>query len=183
MKKLLVLVTGIFFLGNVNAQDVEFGVKAGVNFANVEGASPSLDTRTGFHIGVISELSLSDKFSVQPELIYTAQGAKLKDVGTSQIDYLAIPIMAKYYIAENLSIEAGPQVSFLVNDVVKYDDSSISDTDVGAESFDFGFNFGLGYKFNNGLFAQARYNLGVTPVEENPDVKNRVFQLSVGYRF
>ena len=183
MKKLLLVLTGVFFLGNVNAQEVNFGVKAGVNFANVEGEGTNLDARTGFHVGITTEISLSDKFSVQPEVIYSAQGAKLKDFGTSQLDYLSVPVMAKYFIVKNFSIEAGPQASFLVNDVFKFDDSSMEDENLNAESLDFGFNFGLGYKFDNGLFAQARYNLGITPIEENPDITNRVFQLSVGYQF
>jgi hypothetical protein len=183
MKKILLVLTGVFFLANVNAQDVKFGVKGGVNFSNIEGEGTNLDARTGFHLGVITEISFSDKFSVQPEVLYSAQGAKLKNFGTSQIDYLSVPILAKYYIVENFSIEAGPQVSFLVNDVFTFEESSKEDENLNAESLDFGFNFGLGYKFDNGLFAQARYNLGITPIEENPDITNRVFQLSVGYQF
>ncbi|WP_298521113.1 porin family protein [uncultured Kordia sp.] len=183
MKKLLIVLTGLFFIANANAQDVKFGVKAGVNFANVEGAPVNLDSRTGFHVGVTTELMFSDKFSVQPEVIYSAQGAKLDNIGTTELDYIAIPVMAKYYIIDGLSIEAGPQVSFLVNDTVTYEDSALENDNANVESFDFGVNFGLGYKFNNGFFAQARYNLGIAAIQENPDITNRVFQLSVGYQF
>ena len=55
------------------------------------------------------------------------------------------------------------------------------------KTFDFGVNFGLGYKLDNGLNFGARYNLGLTDINnlDNPSskYKNGVFQISVGYFF
>ncbi|MEG1025338.1 MAG: outer membrane beta-barrel protein, partial [Flavobacterium sp.] len=54
-------------------------------------------------------------------------------------------------------------------------------------TFDFGVNFGLGYKLENGLNFGVRYNLGLTDINnvDNSSVKNknRAFQVSVGYFF
>lgn len=50
-------------------------------------------------------------------------------------------------------------------------------------------SFGLGYEFvNMGLFFDARYNLGLTKVNEESvagmdDLKHQVFQIGVGYKF
>jgi opacity protein-like surface antigen len=57
------------------------------------------------------------------------------------------------------------------------------DANIYASSFDFGLNLGFGYNINSNLFAQARYNYGITTVAENPDIKNSVFQISLGYKF
>lgn len=71
---------------------------------------------------------------------------------------------------------AGPQFSFLANDA----------DDIQAKSTDIGIAGGVEAKIVAGLFAQARYVIGVTKVsdaEYASDIKNGVFQLSVGYNF
>ncbi len=63
------------------------------------------------------------------------------------------------------------------------------------KSVDFGLNFGASYDITDNLFVQARYNLGLTNVNvlnmsdilgngfKRGNVKNSVFQISVGYKF
>ncbi len=181
MKKVLLitLFSIVFSLKNY-AQSLKFGVKAGVNFSTIRGENLDVDNRTGFHAGAIAELKLTDKFSIQPELLYTQLGTKGSgnELTTS---YISLPVMAKYYLFQGLSIEAGPQASFLVDDKLEVAGRGIVDTNV--EDFDFGLNVGLGYNFNNGIFFQTRYTLGITTIQENPDVKNGAFQLSLGYQF
>lgn len=73
MKKLILLVAIALFTFNVNAQGVDFGVKAGANFASIGGDdTDDFGTRTSFHFGVTAGISVSDNFSVQPELVYSA---------------------------------------------------------------------------------------------------------------
>ena len=76
MKKLL-LVTTITILGlaHVNAQDVKLGIKGGLNFATLTGGNNSeIGWTTDFNLGVMAEIKISEKFSFQPELIYSGQG-------------------------------------------------------------------------------------------------------------
>ena len=168
-----------------NAQEISFGAKAGVNFASLNGDDlEDLDSRTNFHLGAVVEFSLSEQFSIQPEVMYSGQGAKIKEGGeeaTLQFDYINIPILAKYYVTEGLSLELGPQIGLNINSKLEFDGDTeeIEDT----ESLDLAGAFGLGYKLDQGLFFQARYNLGFTDISKDEDVKNGVFQLSVGYSF
>ena len=155
-------VIGFAFYGN--AQNIHFGAKGGVNFADL--SDVSADGRTGFHLGLLAEVGLG-KFSVQPEVLYSAQG-----VDDINLDYLNIPVLAKYYVIQNLSLEAGPQFGFNT----KEDD--IND----INTFDMGGAVGVGYKIGS-LFAQARYNFGFSDVADGGSAKNSVFQLSVGYLF
>ena len=204
-KSILLLVAMVFGLLNLNAQEVKFGAKAGVNFASISGdETDDLDGRTSFHFGAVAEIMISEKFSVQPELLYSAQGAKStyedefeKEEVTIKLDYINIPIMAKYYVAEGFSIEAGPQIGFLMNSEAEYDYTDKEDSDFnesGTEdlkdqikSIDFGFNLGLGYKMESGLNFGARYNLGLSDLWDidTGGVKNQnsVIQISVGYFF
>lgn len=210
MKKLLMITVVFFFaFAYVNAQDgAQFGVKGGINFATITSDADFVDfeSRTCFHLGAVLELPISDMFSFQPEVLYSCQGADYSaDVddspsetkaalfeGSIKLAYLNIPLMAKYYIAEGFSLEAGPQIGFLLSAKDEYDsqgDSGEDDIKEYVKGFDFGVNFGLGYKLEGGLNFGARYNLGLT--NGNDDIgelgdytlKNGVFQFSLGYFF
>ncbi len=93
---------------SVNAQEVKFGVKAGVNFASLGADAEDVKARTSIHFGAMAEFMLSDKFSIQPELVYSAQGTKFDDSDdlVTKLDYLNLPILAKYYFSVTFSVEA-----------------------------------------------------------------------------
>ena len=74
-----------------------------------------------------------------------------------------------------LSFEAGPQFSFLIDD-------NVGDQ-FESESFDFAAVGGLGLNITDNIFAQARYVVGLTEASKDAEVKNRVIQVSLGYRF
>ncbi|NLN25623.1 MAG: PorT family protein [Bacteroidetes bacterium] len=212
---LLFIACAGFAISASQAQEIRFGVKGGVNFANMtmeaEGISMSPGSRTAFHIGGLVEIPLSDVFSVQPEILYNSVGSKLSIMGiesTTKLDYISIPIMAKYYFTEGFAVEAGPQVGFLMSAKSEFS-SSIPMMEDGEEDvkdefkgIDFGLGIGASYRLDMGLFFSARYVLGLSNIGEegnnngNDDdfddidfgfggatVKNNVFQISVGYSF
>lgn len=202
MKKITLSIVAVLAFGFANAQEVKFGAKAGLNVSTLTGDVNDVSSRVGFHVGGFAEIKLSDKFSVQPELLYSAQGAKGSyndfdgtdiisiDV-TSKLAYINVPVMAKYYVADKFSLEAGPQIGFLVSAKEKHSfggDSEELDIKDGLNSIDFGVNFGAGYDFTENVSVGVRYNLGLSNINKNEDgdsgkVKNSVFSLSVGYRF
>ncbi|MCL9806140.1 PorT family protein [Flavobacterium amniphilum] len=185
MKKLVLTVAAVFAFGFANAQETKFGVKGGLNLADWSGDdADGIDSKIGFHIGGFAEIKVSDKFAVQPELLYSAQGGKA-DGGKVNVDYINIPVMAKFYATEQFSIEAGPQVGFLMSAKVKPDSGDDVDIKDQLKSTDFGVNVGLGYNFTENVSAGLRYNLGLSNIvdADGADVKNNVFSLSVGYKF
>jgi hypothetical protein len=183
MKKILLLaVVTVLGFTNVNAQEIKFGAKGGLNFASISGNnSTGSDMVTSFNFGVLSEISISDKFSFQPELMYSGQGYSFND-NTIALSYLNIPLMGKYYLTKGLSIEAGPQIGYLLS--AKNESTNVKDT---FKKVDFAANLGIGYKLENGLNFGARYNFGLSNINNldnsSSKYKNRVFQLSIGYFF
>ncbi|HIB36970.1 porin family protein [Mesonia sp.] len=167
MKKFLLIaaiaVCGMF---SANAQETSFGVKAGVNLANLN-TDGDIDGKTSFYLGAVAEFGLSESFALQPELVYSMQGADELD-----LSYINIPVLAKYYLVEGLAVEVGPQFGFVVDD-----------EDTEAESIDFSAAIGAEYALDMGVFFQARYNLGLTDVYDGIDSKNSVFQIGLGYKF
>jgi len=163
---------------------VKFGANVGVNFATITGDDTSdVKSKTSFHLGGVVVIGISEKFAVQPELIYSAQGFKLSEFGfnvTGKLDYINLPILADFTIAEGFSIQAGPQLGFNITDKIEAEGESES---LDAEGIDFGAAFGAQYKMNSGLFFQARYALGFSEVVKDVDIKNNVIFLSIGYFF
>ncbi|MFD2562171.1 porin family protein [Aquimarina rubra] len=200
-KLLVVLFLGLITVMNAQEESIRFGAKAGLNLANITGdGTENLDMRTSFHIGALVEIPLSDKFALQPELMYSAQGAKfefsdfgLTDESTIKLDYLNIPVMAKFYVVEGLSIQAGPQLGILLSAKEEGEDSIDGEYEEDIKDFvssiDLGLNFGLGYQLEAGIFFEGRYNLGLTNINDDDEavddssVRNSVIQFSVGYKF
>jgi hypothetical protein len=180
MKK-TILFTGVMFIITVNcqAQLLQIGAKVGLNYANYSGTSIQTDALTSYHAGLIAEVKLLDKFAIQPELLYTTQGASYK-VGINEIKnelgYIAIPVLAKLYLSKSFSLELGPQASFLLSEKNKFDAND-------ANTFDFAVDFGLGFKVTKSIFIQGRYVLGLTEVSQDAKAKNAVLQLSAGIMF
>ena len=198
MKKITLSIIAVLAFGFTNAQETKFGLKAGLNVANFGGDAEDAKSLVGFHVGGFAEIKLSDKFAIQPELLYSAQGAKeeYSEFGetveiTQNLGYLNIPVMAKYYVAEGFSLEAGPQIGFLLNAKIKaeYEGESEDESNKDAfKSIDFGVNFGAGYDFTENFSAGVRYNLGLSNIAETEDgddfkINNSVFSVSIGYKF
>ncbi len=178
MRRILLVCLLCFGMNSINAQMLKFGVKAGGNFSNLEGDNVDGSTYTSFHFGAILEFKLLENLALQPELLYSSQGTKVDGDSFDKINYnyITVPVLAKFYLTSNkLSLEAGPQFAFLV-------DQNVKDQFEG-ETFDFGLAAGLGYNITDNFFAQARYVMGLTEANKDAEVTNRVIQLSLGYRF
>lgn len=197
-KSILIIAVVLFGTTTLSAQEYwNFGVKGGLNIANFTGDDFSSDnSRTSFNVGLLAEIPLMDKFSLQPEVMYSGQGYEIKEIDQDnpldlddnieyQLDYINVPVLAKIYLVDGLSLQAGPSFNFVVNDEVDYGKGEIEDSSVLPEPKDFeiGGVAGLEYKFNNTFFVQARYNHGFTDTFDDTDVHNSVWQFGVGYMF
>jgi opacity protein-like surface antigen len=183
MKKLLVSAI-LLATGFVNAQDVKFGVKLGLNIANISGDIEDNKSLFGANLGGFAEIKLSDKLAFQPELLFSMQGSKYEDIAT-KLNYINIPLLAKYNLNEKFSVLAGPQIGFLMSAKLKDSTKSV-DIKEGFNTTDFGLNVGAGYNVTENILVDARYNFGLSNILKDADgfsQKNSVFQLSIGYKF
>lgn len=183
MKKIILSAVAVLAFGFTNAQ-VKFGAKAALNVATLTGDTEGASSLIGFQIGGFAEIKVSEKFAIQPELMYSAQGSSYDEGGDDKFDYLNIPVMAKFYVADAFSLEAGPQIGFLLS--AKSDGTDVKDF---ITSTDFGLNLGAGYDFTENLSAGLRYNFGLSNVSdidfegEDFTVNNAVLSVSLGYKF
>ncbi|MDX1542498.1 MAG: porin family protein [Christiangramia sp.] len=197
MKKTFLLVAiAIFGLGaSANAQEYwNFGIKGGANFTNMSSDGfEDNNSRTGFHLGLLAEIPVSDRFSIQPEALYSTQGFEVETSSYTdeyKLDYIQVPLIAKIYLIDGFAVEAGPSFNFLVNEEYEYESGLLdieNDSEL-ASSFEFGGALGLSYKFNNGFFLSGRYTKGFTNVYDSDDfdddaIKNNGFQVGLGLQF
>lgn len=191
MKKLILLTVALLAFCAAKAQfDVNnftYGAKVGLNATNISNFDAK--NKLSFHLGAFAEWKLSDFVGIQPELVYSRQGARDKENGAKikyRVNYLNIPILAKLYVLEDLSVDLGPQFGFALNAKSKLksggDTHKSKITDINT--FDFSFAVGASYNFDDFIFS-ARYNIGLSNMWDKDKVgenyKNHVFQLSVGY--
>lgn len=185
---------------------LNFGAKAGLNLASISGdGTDGLDGRTSFHFGGLVEIELTDMFAIQPEVLFSSQGAKEEgsesEFGSTysykdiyKLNYLNLPVMLKVYVVEGFAFELGPQLGFLISAKDEYEYSSDGESDSGDEDIkdefkgtDIGAGFGASYKLGNGLFFSGRYVLGLTDINEESldgiSPKNSVVQFSLGWLF
>lgn len=182
-KSILVAIMLLSITTVLQAQSIRFGIKAGANFANQNGDTPpafnSKESITSYHAGLVSEIKLFENFAIQPELLYSTQGASYKNVDEefkNELGYLSIPLLAKFYLSKSLSLELGPQASFLLSDRKNVDFGDQKTFELAAVG-------GLGLNITKNLFIQARYGLGLTEASKNADIKNSTIQLSAGIMF
>lgn len=199
MKKLLLSLSII--IGTISfaqsADGPKFGIKAGGNLSSFTGGDSK--SKIGFYAGAFANVPLSDTFSIQPEVIYSQQGAKAKDdqeMATYTIKnmkqtlgYINVPVMLQYNATPEFYLEGGPEFELLINAQAKGDINGSTykaDNKDSMKSFNFGAGIGLGYKFTPNLGVNARYIAGITKILKNDfgdSSKNTNFQLGVNYLF
>jgi hypothetical protein len=180
---------GILIAGFANAQHFNLGIKGGLNLYNIQNDNNvKYDMKTGFHLGLLGHIHIDRSIAVQPELVYSSQGAKYTVSGTEyklNLGYINLPVMLQYMFNNGFRLEAGPQVGFLISAKSEANNASIDVKD-NLKTIDFGVGLGAGYiKPSTGLGFGVRYNAGLSNINENTTVKstNSGFQLSVFYQF
>jgi len=191
-----------------SSNPVTFGVKGGMNVSSLS-KDEGLDdqkSKIGFNAGVFANIPIAESFSIQPEVIYNDLGSKstrktnfggneYKADYSTNLGYIAVPVMFQYNLIPNLYLEAGPEFGFLVSAKDKLKTSTNGNTDNSMTStlnkddfqtFNFGIGIGAGYYFTQNLGLTARYTAGVTDIFKNNSgdaVRNNVFQVGLAYKF
>ncbi len=113
-------------------EPVRFGIKGAATASQFsEQKLAAKNQKIGFNAGVFVNVPLSEKFALQPEVLYNQMGAKsvLSDtevttgattVRTKQdysttLNYISVPVMLQMKPTDNFYVEAGPEVSYFVD--------------------------------------------------------------------
>lgn len=206
-KNLIYTFFTIFALSNCISQNINYGVKAGVNISRFD--SSIYKSLIGPQLGGFAEITFNDKLSIQPELLLSIQGSELEYTTQRNyydpiiqkrlkisLYYLNLPITVKYNFINKFSIIAGPQIGYLAKATQKnksdqfeiLNSSGVIDIKNLFETISYSVNLGLNYNITEEFFADVRYNYGLSNIIKGNNslfgngLKNNVIQFSVGYR-
>lgn len=184
------MMTIALFLGLIsgtNAQETNFGIKGGFNYSSVVGdLTDGIKFRFSGHGGLFLVVAFSEKFQLQPELLYSSQGfqfstdlASIQNGGSTgeendfrtnvQLNYLTVPLLGKFALNDRYSLEFGPQFGFLLNQVTKIknlDDRDGTNTDErssvsGDFQLDYGVVVGVDIRLNDKISLAPRFYIGI----------------------
>ncbi|MEP3208367.1 MAG: porin family protein [Maribacter sp.] len=198
---------------SVGAQEPRLGVKGGLTYATIAGdLTEGINPRLSGHLGVFVNFEFSDKFAIQPELLYSSQGFRFNtdlvfiqtanpqinepDFTTAvQFNYVSIPLIAQFELSDRIAIEFGPQFAFLLNQVTKIKDFDGLDTQnlneresvSGNFQLDYGAAVGILVHINDRFSVSPRFYLGLrnrlNGAIGNIQNYNAALQLSANYSF
>lgn len=189
MKKyVLILAVSLFaFSMNTQAQvKATFGLKGGMNVSSLTGDVINPKAKVGMHFGALVQVSLSEYFSIQPEVVYSLEGNKSsggnQNINTN-LNMLNIPVMLQYEIVDGFLLEAGPQIGFFLSAKQKAGNQSVDIKNV-VKGTNFGMGVGAGWRHDSGFGVGARYNFGLSNIyngQGNAKIKSNAFQISLYY--
>lgn len=195
-KHFLSVVMAMFIITSANAQNLQFGISGGIDAARfaLSGATGGpIKYKNDLAGGLSLEAAISENFGVQLEANFSRQGTAVvsddgSQAGSFNLDYITIPVVIKLYGTPRLNFFAGPQVGLLLSAKSKTQNDPEIDVKDQFKSTDFYAVFGAEYKFANGIFVNARYNLGLSNIVDedvlpDADFKNRYFSFRLGYAF
>jgi hypothetical protein len=203
MKKNARILSFLFLLFS-SALSAQIGIKAGLNLTSFYTNQEIIEDKratVGLQGGLVFGVPLEERFSLQPELLYTRRGASLalddRDL-EAHLDYLDIPLIFvwKPHAIDFLHFHIGPQFSYLTN--VEYEITLLDGTkEVNADlenfnRWDLGLIAGL-RMHSEPFFLDLRYFIGFRSIDKTQEVlgvevegenlKNYGLQVAVGMLF
>ncbi|HMR91871.1 MAG TPA: porin family protein [Chitinophagaceae bacterium] len=200
MKKTFLFAIALFAIHSLHAQKTTFGIKAGVNtnafVVRGESGGDKVSysaSKIGFQAGGVADISFSEHFSIQPNLLVVLKGGKYP-ASKYAINIFSADLPINFLYKNNgFFAGAGPNLSYGISGKIKAEDETIdvySDEagEIPLKRFEMGANLLMGYQFAKGVSISANYTLGVSNILNVDDpgdskVNNNYLGLSIGFNF
>lgn len=177
--------------GTAYAQSFKFGIKGGADIKKLSGKSFDEQFSYGYHLGVFSEIGLSPKFSLQPELFFSQVNIdtsnhfsdiyNFKKISKVELKYITIPILLNFKPNKYVSLQAGPQYGILMdkgNTVLQNGKNAFKD---GNFSMIAGMQIYVARVRLYGRYAIGLSNLN--DIDNQQNWKTQTVQLGLGFTF
>ena len=180
----------------------QFGIKGGMNVSSIsDDGYDDTKSKVGYYGGVFVNISASESFSIQLEVIYNNLGSEVKGtvLGNSysqklNLNYITVPVMFQYKATPQFYLEAGPEFGFLVSADSKTTwNNSTSTAELDKDNFNnfnMGVGLGAGFDITKNVGINARYVAGFSDVTKpssdpstNAKNKNNTFQVGLNFKF
>ena len=198
MKKISLILLLAFFTIATSAQSLmptKFGIKAGLNFSSlsissIEGVQPTVNSsQIGIAAGACVHIPLSDKWYINPELLYSQKGAsfdynfthdypvnkRAKYATTNQLtlSYIELSPTFSFKASDKIALNFGPSVSYLISDadytmtnvelisgIQGINENSLWPGSYESTELDVALNIGVSYLITENLLIDTRVSTG-----------------------
>ncbi|MEL7002466.1 MAG: outer membrane beta-barrel protein [Bacteroidota bacterium] len=180
----------------------DVGIKGGAAFSllNVENARNE-SHRNGFHIGIYTVYQLYKKVNLESGIFYYGKGATFETrdrfrqrvLNKANVDYIGLPVRAKYKLFKYFELRAGIYVNYLSSvNFTRETDSSVNFSPIDRDNFnnlDIGYIMGISfqfdaltltYEYDNSFSDQFRGESGSRVLGQ---IKNSSSQIAIGFNF
>ncbi|MGS2740987.1 porin family protein [Sinomicrobium sp. M5D2P17] len=186
-KRVFILV--LFLTGYTTQAQFHFGAKAGANLTRLDGQSFNDNYKLGYQLGGFVYYDITDFIGVQAEVLFNQTNTEISDRFEDIIDrafdkdktlnYISVPVLLRLNSGGLLTINAGPQFSFLASkdqSVLENGERLFKDSDFAAV---------LGAEVNLfPIIIYGRYTWGFSDISQiGKDTKSQQIQLGVALRF
>jgi len=199
MKKIILFTLIISSIG-VNAQSLiptKFGIKVGLNMANLDiipsdGVVPTENsTQMGIAAGICVHIPLSDKWYINPEVLYSQKGASFnydfthdyevdqrseyKTTNNLVLSYVELNPTFSFKASDKIALNFGPSVSFLISEAYSNNKELTDQGEVDSlllvgfyesSALDVGLNIGISYFITERLVVNTRIYTGLMEAGE-----------------
>ncbi len=161
---------------NSQSSKIKFGLKSGINLSKYTPEQyagnlklANYQRKVGFYIGGFTNIKVSEKIKIQPELLFFTQGTKqvfenitLMDsngiyLGAGDIEekisesVISLPVVLQYFIINKFNLDGGIQLGYIINrkeKIIKNPfnhslDSINKNNQINYDKFDLGIFSGL----------------------------------------
>jgi Outer membrane protein beta-barrel domain len=171
MKKRFIILFFISILLHFQSlAQVKWGYKVGLGSAinSFNGSTTTAKSLLSYHLGIVNETSIDEKFAIQPSVFYIKKG--YAEAFTSfPIHYIEAPVLLTYKPSPNYQLGIGPVFSFLLSSYF-----------TRTKNFDFGANISGAYYASERTALSLNYTFSLGNINESgSDVRNRVINFSI----
>ena len=178
-----------------------FGIFAGLNFNYLDyhdEVTTIGGTNISVHAGISFQSNIGKCFAVQPELVFSVRGGKIRDIDSTvnaRLINVELPINF-LWLYKHLIIGAGPSVAYGLSGKLNsngthknaYDDAESLERTL--KRFEIGANFVIGYLIKKKIMIKSNFSPGFTNIYKGDGsapravkAHTRTFGFSLGYRF
>jgi hypothetical protein len=178
-----------------------FGIVAGANIANIidpNDASFHTDTRVGLNLGVSLDVPIVYPIGFEADLLYSEKGyTAYTPYGqfSQHSNFIDLPLLLKLHVVPNFSFVVGPQLSFLTSTQNVYNNGFSTTVQQQYTQDSEGYNkslidgvVGVAINLNRNVELRGRYTIDLQSntaytASNNPQYKNQVWQIGLGFKF
>ena len=187
MKKLVFIFLLNLLIGSTLFAQVSVGIKAGGALSGHTfdgiGLGEGEFIKPTYLGGLFVSVPLTDKFNLQPEVLYTNKGDQSSSGDLRyNLHYINLPIMLQYHVLDRLTVELGPEFGYLLSAGTNFNSggfSSFSNTPsfddqllASYRDLDIALNLGVDYALSDRWSVNVRYNLGIRDISDDFTYRN-----------